>query len=89
MPCFIHGFNRADEIVFGGIFQQVGPRAGLKRLQDVALIGMHAKKNDGGPRQLRRNLSCGLDAVQNGHRHIHDHDVGLMLLGHRDRFAAV
>src|ERR1017187_5673867 len=50
---------------------------------------MHAEEHDGGLRQLSGNLPGGFDAVENRHRHVDHHHVGLMLLGQRHGLAAI
>ena len=85
----LNSFHRVDQIVLGGVFQQICARTGLQGLQDIALVGMHAQKHDRRMRQFRRNLPRCLDAVQSRHRDIHHHNIGSMLLGKRDRLAAI
>ncbi len=75
---FADGSDRGDQIVLGGILQQVGAGAGLKRLEHVALVGVHAQENDGGLRQLGGDLPRGFDAVQDRHGDVHHDDVRLM-----------
>ena len=81
-------FDGRDQVADGEWLHQVGHRPGIARaFHQVALA-------EGGQHHDRREAFAGylrgrVDAVAARHLHIHDHQVGLMLLGQFDGLLAV
>ena len=79
----------ADEIGFGGIFEQVAAGAGFEGAEDVGFVGIHAEDDDRSFRIAVGNLFGGFDAVEVGHADVEYGDVGFELGGLRDGLTAV
>src|SRR5579883_3512144 len=52
-----------DQVEIHGIFQNVATRAGLERLADQRVFGMHAEHENGDVREFREDAARGFDAV--------------------------
>ena len=64
-----------EKVVLDGILQQIAARTGLEHFAHIDGILVHAEGEDAGMRQRGGESPRGFDAVQFGHRNIHDDDV--------------
>ena len=83
------GANGVDDVRLRGILQQIAPRTGLQGLEHISFIGVHAQNDHLGLRQMRRDLTAGIDAVQLRHRNVQQHHVGPQFHGKIDRLASI
>ena len=85
----MHGFDRFDQITFGGILQQVAFGAHLQGSQNVSFVGVHAEDHDRRMGQGRRDTLRRFDPAQIGHGDIHDRDIRLRRFGLLHRLPAI
>ena len=65
-----------DQLLERAVLEQVADRAGLEHLPDEPRSEWIERAMTFACRATRDDLPRGLDPVQVGHGHIHDHDVG-------------
>ena len=84
-----HGADGREQVLVGGVLQQVGARARGERAKNVRLIGVHAE-DDHARRPIELLRARGhLDAVQFRHADVENEHVGPMLFAEPDGVEAV
>ena len=78
-----------DELLRGGVLEQVAERAGIDRPEHLLAIGGGGEDHDPRLRASRDHPPGGLDPVHLRHRQVEQHDVGLDLGDGGDRGGAV
>ena len=84
-----HGGDAADEVGIGRILQQITARAGLQRLRDERLLGVHAENEHADVREAPQDLTRRFDTAQQRHPDVEHHHVGLERQREPHGFAAV
>ena len=73
------------DLLGGAVLDQVAAGAGPDGVGEHLLVGVHGEHHDLDVGQLAADLAGGLDAVELGHRDVHEDDVGLELVGQARR----
>ena len=81
--------HRVDHFLQLAVLGEEAGRAGPQRLGAERVLVVHGEDEDLRRRAVRRDAAGGLDAVEHGHRHVHQDDVGAERLGEHDGLVAV
>lgn len=85
----VDGADGIDQFVEGAVFEKVAGGAGLKHAGDEMAVGMHGEGEDFGFRGFLPEASGRRDAIEVGHGHVEDDDIGGELPGQFTGFEAV
>ncbi len=83
------GTNGGQEVLVGGVLQQVGARAGGEGADDIGLVGVHAQDDHGWRRIELLRAGGHLDATQLRHADIDNEQVGSMLFAQARGFDTI
>ena len=83
------GADAGDQLVDGGVLQQVAAGAGHDGVHHVVVVDGDGQHDDAGPRRDARHLARRLDAGEPRHLQVHDDDVRRELADEAQRVAAV
>lgn len=69
------GADGRQEVAGTGVLQQVAGRARGEDVGNPLAVGERGERDDAGPRQLSQQQPGRRDAVEDGHRQVHEHHV--------------
>jgi hypothetical protein len=72
----VRGADAREHLFRIGVLQEITDRAGLERVEDALLVCERREYHDMQVSRFLGDLSRRFDAVEHGHRQIHQHDVG-------------
>ena len=72
----VHGADRVEQRLVDLALEHVAGRAGLQRVEHVALVVVHREREHLRLGQVGADLACGLQAGHARHRDVHDAQVG-------------
>src|SRR5439155_17008371 len=78
------GLQRAADLATVGAFEEVAAGAGAHGREDGVVVVHHGEDEDSGLWPLGQNLAGRVDAVEDRHVQVHDHDVWLEGVGEVD-----
>jgi hypothetical protein len=81
--------DRADDLVDAGVLEHVAARAGVDRVEDLRLLGERREDDDARLGHLGGDPARRRDAVDAGHREVHEDDVGSQADRRLDALGAV
>ena len=81
--------DRPADFVGGSLLEQEAHCASFGGAGDIRVVAVRGEHEHPGRRDCLEQLAGGLQAIEQGHRDVHQYHIGTKLLGQRDGLAPV